>query len=319
MAKPRETGFVECPIGTWEELVDRLRSLKARWVFRGQLDCEPLKSTLDREYGRCGIPLDESAIMSRKETENMLKAMIEKELMRDFQRLYDGPDRDRVERDILYCLAMMQHYGAPTRLMDWTYSPFVAAYFALQSAHDRSSEDGEKDAYGAVWCLNEGWCRKGAEASVGLDLIALREKCRSNETFTALYMRENGMVFRMVYLENPFGLHARLTRQQGVFLCPGDVSLTCEENLRAMEGWNNGADVLVIRCKMGRTERLHALEELHRMNIDRSVLFPGLDGLAQSMKYRLRFYREQAEWRKKFEVHAYSQAEGNAGNRRSCC
>lgn len=42
-------------------------------------------------------------------------------------------------------LTLMQHYGLPTRLLDWSESPLVALYFALSSQED-------KDA--AVWALN---------------------------------------------------------------------------------------------------------------------------------------------------------------------
>src|SRR5439155_228450 len=35
---------------------------------------------------------------------------------------------------VLSWLALMQHYGAPTRLLDWTYSFYVAAFFPLAEA-----------------------------------------------------------------------------------------------------------------------------------------------------------------------------------------
>ena len=44
-------------------------------------------------------------------------------------------------------LTLMQHYGLPTRLLDWSESPLVALYFALSS-----DEDAKTDA--AVWVLN---------------------------------------------------------------------------------------------------------------------------------------------------------------------
>ena len=50
------------------------------------------------------------------------------------------PDRD----DDFEWLALMQDHGAPTRLLDFTWSPYVAAFFALE----RTLNDG------VVWALN---------------------------------------------------------------------------------------------------------------------------------------------------------------------
>jgi hypothetical protein len=48
----------------------------------------------------------------------------------------------------------MQHHGAPTRLLDFTYSIYVAAYFALESA----------DADAAVWAVNAPWALRTSVA-----------------------------------------------------------------------------------------------------------------------------------------------------------
>lgn len=66
--------------------------------------------------------------------------------MREFQRkaaLYieHEPDKD----NFLEWLSLMRHCGAPTRLMDWTYSFFIAVYFALAEKLD-----------GVVWALDVG-------------------------------------------------------------------------------------------------------------------------------------------------------------------
>jgi hypothetical protein len=54
---------------------------------------------------------------------------------------------ERDPKDSFDWLFLMQHYGLPTRLLDWSESPLVALYFAIDNSEDHLGEDA------AVWCL----------------------------------------------------------------------------------------------------------------------------------------------------------------------
>ena len=114
--------------------VSEMDSLSDEFVYRGQKDCSwGLKPSLARIWD-CFSNAKENEIGSinvfMRRSTTLLCPNIYGELTR--------------HNNILQWWAQMRHHGAPTRILDWARSPFVAAYFACES--------GCKS--GAVWCLN---------------------------------------------------------------------------------------------------------------------------------------------------------------------
>jgi len=256
-------------IASWQGFLDRIRDLSDDWVFRGQTSNNPLKTTLERACSGFNISLDSCQKM-------------EKKMIRDFRRRYKGPDLDTVKEDTLYCMSLMQHHGAPTRLLDCTYSPYVAAYFALQKCFS--------DDYFVLWCFNSNWCLKQAKSIAGAELIDSRniDQDRNDISFQKLFMRPKPL--DLVFIENPFSINERLSVQQGAFLCPANISNSFECNLKSMDKWDDKNSIVKIKLKFKSEEHRSALKNLYRMNITEEALFPGLDGFSRSIKHNLLKY-----------------------------
>ena len=74
---------------------------------------------------------------------------IESVLIAEYRKaIRSFPDYNETPKTTLEWLALLQHHGTPTRLIDFTESPYIAAYFAFQ-------EDGhEMSEPIAIWCVN---------------------------------------------------------------------------------------------------------------------------------------------------------------------
>lgn len=267
-----EPVFASKTIQSWEHFLDSLKDKKANWIFRGQSSDKPLRTTLERALKDYQIDLQEAPD-------------IEEKLIRDFRRKYFGPDHERVLNDTLYCLSLMRHHSAPIRLLDFNYSPYIAAFFAF---NDKIPNEKEQSAgeFPVIWCFNTNWLR-GALKEFPLirELIPDRDSARDDNSFQQLYMGSNPQPF--VFAENPVFLNERLIIQQGLFLCPGDVSKSLEDNIKSLSSWTNPDHIVKLKFILSKEAHIVAIKELLSMNISYASLFPGLDGFAKSYKQKI--------------------------------
>jgi FRG domain len=262
--------FNEVAICTWDQFSNAISHRAGDWIYRGQVDDQPLTTTLERA-------------MKDWEADPKTAPEIERQVIRDFRRRYRGDAQDRI-MNTRFCLAIMQHHGAPTRLLDWTYSPFVAAKFAIERGRSRGP---------VIWCLNADWC---INAATSIDTRLKKrdvDKTRNDKSFVPIYMNSRNQK-KFVYPENAFYLNERLTIQQGVFLCAGDITATFAANLKALDGWDLETSVLKLQLRMDKLQIREFAHVLRNMNISSAALFPGLDGVARSLCEYMFHYEEFA-------------------------
>jgi hypothetical protein len=257
------------------------------WGFRGHADARwRVESTLTRAARKLGCPPE---WLNHREYW----------MLRQFQRrfpAYMGEAPPPVTK--LDWLALMQHYGCATRLLDFTYSFYVAAFFALETA--------EGDA--AIWAVNKAALnsvvaeRQQRQRAADYEQANIRHIAYT-EQFLGLQMP--APCPKLVLPIEPEYLHRRLTAQQGFFLCPLSLETPLQQSLE--ESFGLPGDALIdgcestwdqMQCPIGNWSVLkivipaklhgHAVKDLQMMNINSSTLFPGLDGYARSMLIHLR-------------------------------
>lgn len=198
------------------------------------------------------------------------------------------------EDDLLAWLSIIQHHGGATRLVDFTKSFYVAAFFALDGA------DGDS----AIWGVNITRLREHAAYLLGDKHPGFPDMWDDTRA-AANWVLAHDNVGRAVIDAEPRKLHTRLAVQQGMFLLPTEPSASFMDNLSATFGVNHfdvagtlikdyrtgdqlfeeGFGTYVVKILLPESLHRTAREALRSMNITAASLFPGLDGLARSLAY----------------------------------
>ena len=180
-------------------------------------------------------------------------------------------------------LFFMQHYGIPTRLLDWSENPFIALYFALTSASYKivsKKREYEEDA--CIWVLDP----------VIWNQESLKDFSYKNGILSVEEHFVNSFKPRTPYeniREKPvgiFGTHnsSRIVSQRGVFTVFG-------KKLKPMEDTyvdDNFPQDCLIKLVIPKDKILALLNSLTSLGITDSVVYPDLEGLAKEVR---RFYK----------------------------
>lgn len=225
--------------------------------FRGQSNFDwDLTSSLQRLI--IGDTTSESKALYY-EKQSRLEYLSQSHLLRN----YTSYDNEKTSFEVLID---MQHYSCPTRLVDWSGSPYVALYFAVR-------ENLESD--GALYLWNT--------ANYYYNMLAAG-KDYTEVPYSQILEFDK---YDFVQLVFPTRKNERLVRQQGCFSISNNIlQKHCELINTAAFGQNNTAGIF--KLKIPHSIKLDFLARLRTMNISANSLFPGFDGLGKSIDEMLK-------------------------------
>ncbi|MBN2299433.1 MAG: FRG domain-containing protein [Deltaproteobacteria bacterium] len=234
----------------WNAEIGRFRS---RYAFRGLSDASyRLETTLMRLGGNY--------------------AELEHHLLRNFSKY---AHRNVVQTDsVWHWLSVAQHYGLPTRLMDWTYSPFVAMHFATANIE-------RYDCDGVIWAINYLKVHKllpdhlrNVLDEEGANVFTVKMLSENMESLHELdTLNQSDFV---IFFEPP-SIDDRIINQFAFF------SVISNPNL-VLDTWLPGHPDVWRKIIIPKELKWEIRDKLDQANITERVLFPGLDGLSHWLK-----------------------------------
>ncbi|QKJ66239.1 FRG domain-containing protein [Deefgea piscis] len=239
------------------------------WIFRGHNDHKfKMVSSLER-------------FIDSRDQESYAKFApdIEEYLLHEFKsRAHHYISRDSLPITKLGWLSLMQHHGCPTRMLDFTYSPYIALFFA----QDGFKEKQDKEM--AVWAIDNSYLEKECfNYLTRCNVINVNYKSYSttkDDIFSNSVDKNN---HEIIFPTQPLQINLRLENQMGLFLMSGSNKLNLDSIFMKVTHSETPAKKFII------PECMHndVLKMLISMGINYRKIYPGLDGMAKDIAINL--------------------------------
>jgi len=258
MSKP---AYTTIQLSTWTDFKSCITQFSENWAFRGQSDAAWILNTAIERT---------EFIYHHKD--------IEGEFLAEFQRgARNYLSKDEIPEHLIEWLALMQHHGAPTRLLDLTKSPFIASYFAYELTESKS------DGNVAVWGINIDYLKNRAVEILSQDFeeaLQQNKNLINEKLFEKIYYENNRS---LVFPVEPFRMNRRYSLQQSIFVSTGTSK---EPFMQQLQFLGEQLEQAVVKIEVPSCYKKEALRDLQKMNLHRASLFPDLDGYAMSLRLR---------------------------------
>lgn len=198
----------------------------------------------------------------------------EREMIRDFRlnaRSFVGVP---IERELEW-LFVMQHYGMPTRLLDWTESYLFGLYFSVLNYHT------DKDA--CVWMLSP-W---------SLNEVVLQHRTvptidypnfENYELNSDPKLVERQVKNDLPVAARPFRTTPRIVAQKGTFTIHGKDGRPLNKIVESLNA--GGENIKIAKIRIDGKSKLELVRQLHFAGISHSVLFPELEAVSKEISFR---------------------------------
>lgn len=235
-------------------------------IFRGQANHEwPLRPSLTRILLEQKVTLERGIEIERK----ALKAFQEK------AHLFEPSLKDIKRENILSWWEWMQHYSAPTRLLDWTVSPYVALYFAVENLEQTNAD-------AALFRFDAG------HLSFVMDIRHEENGGAAQHPLKNIGLSLNGKKYEksIDVIGNPMPSNRMAAQRSSFTVCTElleDHDKVADSVIFDHVYGGQGQSILT-KFIIGRHLKHQFLANLEMMNITASTLYPGIDGLGKSIK-----------------------------------
>lgn len=261
--------MIEQRINNWNELNDLLFSDTWNPIIRRHRSTFAYRG-VSREY----FSLSTSLARLGTPYPNM-----ERNLLKQFQKY---AHREDVEKDTdWHWLSVAQHHGLPTRLLDWTYSPFVALHFATCDLDDHPGQDA------AVWKVNYSQVHDLLQGSETASLKKLGARIFSvgalSQTIPTLEDLDNRAAsnYQIAVFFEPSSIDERIVNQFAYFSAISDPQMAFEVWLQLP---HVAGAVDAIKIIIPDDLKWEIRDKLDQSNVNERIIMTGLDGLCAWLK-----------------------------------
>lgn len=218
--KIKDRGYIkrEVVVNSLDELISTIESLRSHtsYLFRGQCNSTwPLVPSISRSP-RVDVSVNDlnyykKLLEDEQDTINRFRYTV--------KHFVEGAERELVDAGISgdsnhMALTVMQHFGAPTRILDWTRNPYIACYFAT------AQYDGADSQSVSIFWLDE-WALYNRASRQWHDIDYEKRRIERRIPIEELMFREDCKKFISPWY--PYKKFQKIFAQDSVFTVAGRI------------------------------------------------------------------------------------------------